>query len=638
MLKLIFPISAFLVTFSTNSFSIDLERISPESYIDVNHTLIDSALMYYNGKSYLFVEYAVDGSKVSRYFYLDSNGVKHKAKESDWPPKTNSPQTKEILSKFNDSEEVEIVIALSMPRYDGEVSTATSFSVYEWDTNELLVSDDGGPAKTEDLSAFLKKEEAERKASNLIRQEKSNSGIEKLAELLPTKKEALLSQKNSSLGTVYLRVSEEEFKVLLDKGGKYIIGMELRRKATEGMFSAMHETNVDPWALDYTDRRGGGIGIFMSEEGCPASSYMTNYSRLGGFSSTDHSKQVIGVLKAAAPSSYVYCSGESLKTPRSYDYDGTDGGPPIHLVSLSVGVAGSSPGHSRFYTLLDRDWDNVVMHHDVPVFVLSGNYLPQNHTSWKPSGAANVIPIGSYNEVTGASSTFTSYNTYSRNKSPILMAPGEDIDTAGFNVDGTSFATPHVAAIAADLMSDGAWLRFRPEAIAARLIASSDEKVTGYMPQRLVGKVDFADAIYGGVTYNWKGGPHADAFDALAATDGVGSLSSLSVMRNFNASEDSVSVGIVTLTDGDAVYAEYLRSYDPFWKPDIVPSKYTVMIYDPNGNYVSQAHMGLGSRGFTKFDPEISGSYEFRITRSGVLSFSSAYEEIPLRLGMNISW
>lgn len=76
--------------------------------------------------------------------------------------------------------------------------------------------------------------------------------------------------------SVTLEVSREEIEELVKRQGDLISGVELFLEKKPEIADAMIATNIDPWALNYDNRQGNGIGIFVSETpdggGCPSCS------------------------------------------------------------------------------------------------------------------------------------------------------------------------------------------------------------------------------------------------------------------------------------------------------------------------------------------------------------------------------
>lgn len=147
--------------------------------------------------------------------------------------------------------------------------------------------------------------------------------------------------------------------------------IEYYQKPEDSIQSAMLNTNIDPWALDY-GRTGDGIGIYMSESGCPAEIsgyvqspfppytqlpiFLVNYDNITNTTNnTAHSRNVHGILRAVSPSSYIYCrNGYTLPDPA--DLSGYNGNPPIHVENHSWGES----SYSSAYSDRDKNFDNHV--------------------------------------------------------------------------------------------------------------------------------------------------------------------------------------------------------------------------------------------------------------------------------------
>ncbi len=140
-------------------------------------------------------------------------------------------------------------------------------------------------------------------------------------------------------------------------------------------------------------------------------------------------------------------------------------GNPVEVITLSIGIAGSTSGMDQWSLGLDH----VVNTNGVTVTVAAGNDGPVSGTiSGLPSGAYNVITVGATGDTFGLySDDYTNVAIYSsrgpmvdgRTK-PDLIAPGSSIYMPTLNggwaeSHGTSFATPLVAGGAALLVGVG---------------------------------------------------------------------------------------------------------------------------------------------------------------------------------------
>ncbi len=268
--------------------------------------------------------------------------------------------------------------------------------------------------------------------------------------------------------SVKLSVTKGQIISFVQKNKDIISGIMLYVEPKKGLSDAMWATRIDYWALTFPDHRGNGIGIYMSEsDGCCDPGHITNYTRLAG-TADDHSENISAILRGVSPDSYVYCkSGGGL--PTTSDLNGYNGNPAIYIENHSYYY---NNGIGTDYTDKDRDFDNHIYDEGIAVFKSAGNLGGGTGNVTSPGKGLNVITVGNYddsNNTIRSSSSFV--NPQTKNEKPEIVAPGTSITAGGHTLTGTSMASPHAAAFAADFLSVYTWMQLRAHMVKAFMLA-----------------------------------------------------------------------------------------------------------------------------------------------------------------------
>lgn len=417
--------------------------------------------------------------------------------------------------------------------------------------------------------------------------------------------------------SVTLDLTPTELRRMIDSEDTMIQGIELHEPGEDDVMDAMDATSISNSALPYSSTRGDDIGIYMTESGCANESRITNYDRLSG-SETNHSRNVGAILRAVSPDSYIYCRGSAV-LPQSSDLDGVAGNPPIYIITRS-----NSSNDTQSYNTLDRDWDNFVYNENVAIFNSGGNTGNGTGNVRSPGKGLNVISIGNYNDTNDtivSSSPFVDPQT--GNDKPEVVAPGHTISAGGFTMTGTSQATPHAAAFAADMMSSSTYLKYRPYLLKAKLLAGATDNISGGYDKTGLGGVDFASAQWSGY-YQWYSGSNS-AFDYFDEQDG--SDDGYVEKRIYISSGwDHVRVVLAWLNRGSYTYSHRSDAHPIGMDLDL-------RVYDPSGNYIGGSFSWDNPFEKVNFNPSVSGYYRFKISRYANRDTSS-----NLRMGLYVNY
>lgn len=103
-----------------------------------------------------------------------------------------------------------------------------------------------------------------------------------------------------------------------------------------------------------------------------------------------------------------------------------------------------------------------------------------------PAMAYNAITVGGYddkNTVSNTDDTMYALNAYhervntNRAEKPNIIAPANNISSSGYSNHGTSFATPQVAGVVAEICSSNSTLKVKQTAVCAIIMAGAGRKI-----------------------------------------------------------------------------------------------------------------------------------------------------------------
>ncbi|HBS25727.1 MAG TPA: hypothetical protein DD827_01145, partial [Gammaproteobacteria bacterium] len=443
---------------------------------------------------------------------------------------------------------------------------------------------------------------------------------------------ALNEQLENGVEVLTLDLTRKEIEKLARTSKDLIGGIEPYLEPQPQMASAMISSRINPYALNYGARQGDGVGIYTTEFACPNPGFMTNYTRLwAGVSSGilfDHSEWVHGVLRAASPSSYVYCRA-GAQLPLFSDLDGVNGNPPIYISNISFGYYSLG----KVYQVLDKRWDNFVYNHGVLVFGAAGNSetvkvngvdVVYKHV-YSPSKGFNIITVGNYDDANDTIAPDSNFiDPQSKNQKPELSAPGQKIVAGGHSASGTSAASPHAAAFAADLFSAYSWLRLKPAYSKAFMLAAAKKNINGGEDAVGVGGLDFYDGYYSATNTWWEGGNASfDYYDNHDSHPNSGYIEREVYLSSYM---DDVQIAFSWLNRPEYTYWHQNDTHPIAMDMDI-------RVIDPNGNYVAGSSSWDNPYEVVRFNPAVSGTYTVKISR-----YANRDTSTKFHAGLSINW
>lgn len=361
--------------------------------------------------------------------------------------------------------------------------------------------------------------------------------------------------------------------------------------------SSLAAVGVDPGALQLPASTGSGMGVYMSEPGCPAESFWTtNYDRLSG-STSDHSKNVSGIIRAAAPGAFLYCR-TALDLPTSSDLGLT---PAIQVMNFSAGAYSSSFGN------YDGIWDQFTYDNGILAIAAVGNDGNNDGEISVPSGGLNTLAVGAYDDSTNAISSFSSYVNYddTQNSKPEVAAPGVDIEAGGHEMTGTSQATPLVVGVAADLLSAFSAMRLRAPYLKARLVRGALDPISGGFGKVGWGGVDFVQSYDNG-SGKWRAGNNTSFATFAADDDDPGATNTIDFYFTLSSSDTLARFVLAWLTRGDYTLAHVNDAFP-------IGIDLDLRVYKPDGSLVGGSYSQYNAIEEFSFNPTVSGNYLVRI-------------------------
>ncbi len=521
------------------------------------------------------------------------------------------------------SRELEVVVVLAEPSAARQQSTepAVHGSAKIGERGRSTVAVDGRELDAHTLSANVGTRQRTIDAARGRRVAALQASLRELGEREPAlaNQPALRRAIERGDERVTLRIPREMIATLLRDSDDLVAGIELPEQRVNLLASAMKDTNVDPWALDFTERRGEGVGVYMSEEGCPNYGLVSDYYRLSG--STDyHAENVAAIIRGVTPEAFLYCRG-GYTLPSATDLKGYFGRPRVHIETHSWGLVNDD---KEDYQSLDRTFDNHVYETGVAVFVANGNNGWGDGYTGTPASALNVLSVGNYDDSSDTINSGSSYkNSEIGNEKPEFSAPGTNICAGGWCLTGTSMASPHAAGFAADLMGAYPWMKLRPHLVKSELLASADKAIAGGVDKVGAGALNFHRAFYSGTVDWWEGSNHS--FASFDAADPLPNNGFIDHEVSLNASTSNVRVALSWLNRGWYTYDHRNDAHSLGMDIDLC-------VFDPNDALVGCSSSWDNPYEMVSFDPKVTGTYRVRISR-----YANRDTASKLHMGLSIN-
>ena len=607
----------------------------------ISDTLVATKTKVLDGRIYTFEKRTNPDGDVITMVILDEKG--NEVSERALPQISQvilEPKLKELIqSRTGRRQTHKVVIALTLPLTEPtEKPQSGEVEVGEDGAVTFLI--DGRQVSETELDSMRAAEERARGEQAVERFEERGRLLEEWARRHGLEKHEGIEQAlESTSDNVILDLTAKEIEALVDSQDDAIRGIELYKEPKDTIIDAMEPTGILDWALPYPLTRGNDIGIYMTESGCADESRFAEYTRLAG-SETNHSQNVGGIIKSVAPESYLYCRGGAV-LPTFFDlYASWFPGwildwfgvevldVPILVVNRSNGTAADGTD----YITLDRDWDNFIYLNQIPVFNAAGNEgdVPGSEFIVSPAKGLNVAAVGAYDDnatVTGADDTIAAFSSFvdpeTGNEKPEISAPGVTVTAGGFTMSGTSMASPHAAAFAADIMSQSTFVQSKPYLLNAKMIAGATDIIAGDPDAIGAGGIDFRSTHYHGWNF-WVTGNNSD-FASLDAADGS-SDGYIEREVYIPSSYDAVRIAISWESRGTYVYDHRTDAHP-------IGMDYDLRVYNPSGAYLGGSYSwDNGSEKF-EFEPTTSGTYTFKINR-----YANRDTSNNIRLGIAVNF
>jgi hypothetical protein len=271
------------------------------------------------------------------------------------------------------------------------------------------------------------------------------------------------------------------------------------------------------------------------------------------------------------------------------------------------------------YQADDQAWDNTAYLGNILTVNSAGNLrydatgalIADSRYVGSPAKALNTVSVGNYVDATNTINSGSSWLNPSdiHNDKPELSAPGTDIDAGGYTFTGTSQAAPHVAGMAAGLLTAYPETDYRPWYAKAWLMLGAQDGISGGFDSVGVGGADYEwmyyDTYFFSQGHAWTyEGPHSYIAEYDAADGTVDNVIQAAI--TLQSSYSRVNAVLVWFLNGDYTVAHRTN-------PQVLGLDLDLVVTNPNG--VSVGSSGSFNNSFERvsFDPTLTGTYKFKI-------------------------
>ncbi len=389
------------------------------------------------------------------------------------------------------------------------------------------------------------------------------------------------------------------------------------------------------YVRDTYGNSGSGVKIGMYEvSGVPdvtdsSLTQATIHKRLGTEPTNSHATKIarimVGSPSGFAPNAILYCCSGSSNVDF---YTGIE-----WLIDSGVNVINTSVnlGEEGTYGLKSQWVDHIAVKHDVHFVTTAGNIptgSPLSIEITAPGMAYNAITVGAFDPGSATSWSqancfdMASWSRYQESGSEYSEKPNIAADGVDFwDSNGTSFASPQVAATIAQLCSYNLALRYKQTSVGAILMASAARKATSVSNGFVGDTFGPSQCVPGGNQISEYEG--AGVLDSRWARELVSSSNYWSATVYDNGFPYNKTVSLTSSSNTTVrICVFWLRqnSLSNHTSGNITVdtiSNLDLSVFNPYGTCVATSSTIHSNFEIVQFTPTVSGNYTIRITDMG---------------------